>query len=223
MTPLESTEQVVQVLSPTKARQLLTAHVAEASVNLGGQDQEQPPKSSSQLEEPVMVEETDGVRTAVMETCEPTAEQEKELAKIAGKFQALESRALYGEGRRKPGKKWSVDPTGLSSYGGVKNLSGSLEIEFKEVKEVGGRVCGIFTHRFDLTGNSTEEGPMETFKSRMEGTCEVVRSLEDLIDLEAVWDCALTVSGETGEDGSMKVSGRLRLESEAEIGRVLRE
>lgn len=66
MTRSESAEQVVQVLSPTKARLLVTAHVAEASVNLGGQDQEQPPKSSSQLEVPVIVEETDGVRTAVM-------------------------------------------------------------------------------------------------------------------------------------------------------------
>lgn len=201
----------IEMLSATKAKHRITQSKQEGSATVNGQEQPNPQEINTLIDVPVIVEKTGDAWVATLETGTPTAEQETDLEEITKQYQTRQDLAIYGAEKRKPGDKWSVDPAKLPSFAGAEQFSGTFEVEFKEVKEIDGVPCGIFTYQFDLSGKAEDKEGAPEMAISFKGSADVTRSLRDLADIGVTFNALTALSGEAGPGITMKISGDTKM------------
>jgi len=217
LTSKEATNEVVEGISPVKARRILTSKTIEARMVVMEQEQPSPDKADPLQGVPVILEEKDGKWEAALEEGEATAEQKTALAEVANTANENDDLALYGEAARKPGDKWEVDLSKLPGFGGAKDLKGSFVVEFVEVKDVQGTPCAVLKSTVDLSGTKAGEGPALNIK--MKGEAVVHRSLADLVDLESTMTGTMGMEGEAAPGMKMKIDGPVTMTRTATVGK----
>lgn len=215
----EASNEVLEILSPTKARRTLTSKTIESHIVVMEQEQPGPGKADPLQGLPVILEEKDGKWTATLEQGEATPEQKTALEKLAKDGNEEDDLAIYGEAPRKPGEKWEVDLTKLPSFGGAKDLKGTFAVEFIEVKEIEGVSCAVLKSTVDLSGTTVKEDDEPVLSIKMKGESLVHRSLADLVDLESKMSGTMDMEGKAGEGMNMKISGPVTMNRTATIGK----
>ena len=215
----EASNEVLEVLSPVKARRTLTSKTTESRMVVMEHEQPGPEKADPLQGVPVILEEKDGKWTATLEQGEATPEQKPALEELAKKSNESEDLAIYGEAPRNPGEKWDVDLTKLPNFGGATDLKGTFVVEFLEVKEIQGISCAVLKTTVDLAGTTVKEGEEPVLHIKMKGEVLVNRSLADLIDLDSKMTAALDMEGQAGEGMKMKIAGPVTANRTATIGK----
>jgi hypothetical protein len=215
----EAANEVVEILSPTKARRILTSKTTESRMVVMEHEQPGPEKADPLQGLPVILEEKDGKWTATLEQGEATPEQKTALEALAKEGDEEDSVAIYGEAPRKPGEKWDVDVTKLPSFGGAKDLKGTFAVEFVEVKEIQGVSCAVLKTTMDLAGTTVKEDEGPVLNIKMKGEALVHRSLADLVDLESTFSATMDMDGEAGPGMKMKITGPVTMNRTATVGK----
>jgi hypothetical protein len=198
-------------LGSGKVRMTLVSKKSEGAMTINGQDQPLPAEPEPLEGVPVVIELEDGKWSAVLESGEtPDAAQQKKLKTLEDGFNTDEDFAMYGDQARKPGDKWQVDPSKLSSLGDAGDLSGTYELEFVEVKDHEGVSCAVIKGVFDLTGKVPSNGGQD-LAMQFKGESLVHRSLADLTDIEQKISGTMTVEGEAGPGVKMQVVGPMSI------------
>jgi hypothetical protein len=204
-----SSTQVVtlEALSPTRFRRIETKLEEKFHMELLGEILDEPKNGGPVTGLPVILErqEREDRYTATLEKGQATEEQEEELAKIAKEASARDDLVIYGETPRKLGEKWNVDVTRLSSFTGVSGLTGTMSLEFVEVRNVEGVACAILKNKYDLSGTTMEE---EVGKGKMtiKGEDVICRSLVDYVNLDSQGKVR-TITTTESEGEPMETSG----------------
>jgi hypothetical protein len=218
LTSKEASNEVVEGISPVKARRVLTSKTVEARMVVMEQEQPGPDKADPLQGLPVILEEKDGKWDAALEEGEATAEQKTALAEVAKNANENDDLAIYGETPRKPGDKWEVDLSKLPSFGGAKDLKGTFVVEFVEVKDVQGTSCAVLKSTVDLSGTTVKEGDEgPTLNIKLKGEATVHRSLADLVDLESKMTGTMGMEGEAGPGMKMAISGPITMTRTATV------
>ena len=206
---------VTEGLAAGKARRTLTSKTTEERVLLGGREQLTPDDGDALQGAPVLLEYKDGAWAATLEEGEAEAGQKTSLDELLTELKTDSDPAVYGEAPHKPGDHWDVDLKTLDAYAGIKSPTGSLKVEFVEVKEIDGIKCAVIKTTFDLQGDSipNEKGP--GMKKKIKGEAEIDRSLTDLADMKMNFTCNFTGEGEASEGVTMKIEGPLKVEVSA--------
>jgi hypothetical protein len=153
----------------------------------------------------------DGVWTAKLESGEPTAEMETEIARIAGNLTAGKDVQVYGTVARKIGDEWTVDGGDLME---LENAEGTIKLRFAGIEEHKGERCAKLTGSLDLTGtppNSDTPG----LKMRMAGDLVIFRSLEHRTDLTNELHGTMEMFGEMEPQPGMKMTMKVEGTMEA--------
>ncbi len=211
MSSKDTRTESMEAISETKARHLVTGETNEGKMIVAGQEQPVPRQPNALLKIPVIVEFSDGKWSATLEAGEPTAEQEKALAKLAKQCSDNNDLAMYGDTPRKPGDQWDADPSTLSSFGDAESLEGSFRVEFVEVKEYDGVKCAVLKSVFDLAGRGPEEEDAPEMTMKMKGEAVSYRSLTDLVDLNTEITASLIIEIEPAPGVSMKIDGPMTM------------
>jgi len=214
----EASNEVVEIISPSKARRTLASKTNEGRMVVMEQEQPMPEKADPLQGLPVILEKKDGKWTATLEEGKATAEQEAALEKLETEGDG-EDLAIYGEAPRKPGDKWDVDLAKLPSFGGAKDLKGTFTMEFVEVKDIEGTPCAVLKSIVDVTGTTVKEGDEPSLSMRMKGEALVHRSLTDLIDLDSKMTATMDMEGVAAGGVKMKISGPVTMTRTATVGK----
>ena len=207
-----SANVVTEGLAPGKARRTLTSKVTEERFLIHRSEQVSPEESDPLQGLPVIVEYKDGGWTAVLEAGEPDPAQKTALAEMVDELKTDPDVAVYGETPRKPGERWNVDLKTVAQFAGVKSPTGSLAVEFVEVKEIGGINCAVLKTSFDLQGDSITKDKELGMKKKLKGEATIQRSLADFADMEMKAACKFTGEGEISAGATMKIEGPLSVE-----------
>jgi hypothetical protein len=215
----EATNEVVEGISPVKARRILTSKTSESRMIVMEQEQPGPEKADPLQGLPVILEEKDGKWTAALEEGEATPEQKTALEELAKNSNEDSDFVIYGDAPRKPGDKWEVDLSKLPSFGGATGLKGSFVIEFVEVKDFQGTSCAVLKFTVDLAGTTVKEGEEPALSIKMKGEAVTHRSLADLVDLDSKMSATLDMEGKAGEGMNMKIKGPVSVNRTATVGK----
>jgi len=219
VTSKEATSEIVEFISPVKARRTLTSRTSENRMVVMDQERLGPKKEDPLQGLPVIVEKKDGKWTATLEKGEPTPQQKIVLDGLTKNRGEDEDRAIYGDVPRKPGDKWVVDLAKLPSFGEVIEPKGSFSIEFVEVKEIQGTSCAVLKSTMDLSGKMTQEGGESTMTIKMKGDVIVHRSLADLIDLESKTSVTMDMDGMGRPGMKMRIAGPVTITRTATLAK----
>jgi hypothetical protein len=215
----EVANEVVEVISPVKARRILTSKTSESRMVVMERERPGPDEADPLQGLPVILEEKDGKWTATLEKGEVTPEQKTALDELAKDSNEDEDIVIYGDAPRKPGEKWDVDVTKLPGFGGATDLKGSLVVEFVEVKEIQGISCAVLKSTIDISGTAVKKGDEPVASIKMKGEALVHRSLADLVDLESKFSGTMDLEGQGGPGMTMKVTGPLTMNRTATVGK----
>ena len=215
----ETTNEVVEGISPTKARRILTSKTTESRMIVMEREQPGPEKADPLQGLPVILEEKDGKWTAALEEGEATPEQKTALDELAKKGNENDEFAIYGDAPRKPGEKWDVDLTKLPGFGGATDLKGSFVVEFVEVKEIQGISCAVLKSTVDVSGTTVKAGEEPVLNIKMKGEVVIHRSLADLVDLESKMSATMDMEGQADGGVNMKITGPVTMNRTATVGK----
>jgi len=215
----ESTNEVVEGISATKVRRILTSKTSESRMVVMEQEQPGPEKADPLQGLPVILEEKDGKWTATLEEGEATPEQKPALEQLAKRNSGDSDLAIYGDAPRKPGDKWDVDLAKLPTFGGATDLKGSFVVEFVEVKDIQGTPCAVLKSTVDLSGTTAKEGDEPALNIKMKGEMLTHRSLADLVDLESKLTATLNLDGTADQGVKMKITGPVSMNQTATVGK----
>ncbi|MCW1887091.1 hypothetical protein OKA04_20300 [Luteolibacter flavescens] len=215
----ETSTEVTEGISETKARRILTSKTAEHRMIIMGQEQPSPEVADPLQGLPVIFEKKDGKWTATLEEGEPTEEQKTALEGQAKQQESDTDFLVYGDKPRKPGDKWEVDVKKLESFGGATGLTGTFSVEFVEVKEVAGTSCAVLKSTLDISGTAEKEGDAPAMNIKLKGETLVHRSLADLVDLESKLTGTMTVEGSPNEGVKMTMTGPVTMTGTATVGK----
>ncbi|WP_035610461.1 hypothetical protein [Haloferula sp. BvORR071] len=185
---------VTERIAATRYRRTQTQIAGTSKSAVSGEDEKvDPPLMPGPLtRKPLFIEEKDGSYSASLLSGAPTAEQQEEIKLFTSIFARNDALLLYGDTPRKPGDTWKVDPKQLAEFAGAMELSGSLTIEFVEIKEVGGVRCAVLKPVFDLRG-VLARGTLSGGNLTLKGEGSTLRSLADLVDLETKLEAKFTL------------------------------
>ena len=215
----EAANEVIEGLAEGKARRVLMSKTVEERTVI--QEMEQPAEEEhDELQGlPVIVEFKEGKWEAALEEGEATPEQKGALEEFLGRLRAETDVATYGTEARKPGDTWKVDPKGLKEFCGAEGLEGDFNVQFVEVKEIGGTPCAVLKSVFDLKGVSPKKKDEPQLKMTLKGESLVHRSLADLVDVEAKMSGTLLAEGAPGGGVTFSIEGPIKGEGTTEVGK----
>lgn len=210
---------VTECLSPSRYRQIQTKDETLHRAEIGDEMMDLPTQPGCLTGAAVILEknEKDGSFTATLEKGDATQDQKERLVELGKEASRRDDLIMFGEQARKPGDKWDVDVTKLSSFADGKDLRGTMTVEFTEVKEIGGSRCAVLKCIFDITG-SIRTGGMEDGKMAMKGEEISQRSLVDLVKLESKCTGKITMIGET-EDGTVQSESLLTITTRCTVAK----
>lgn len=169
---------------------------------------------------PVTATLENGKWTAVREDgAEPSAEEAKELKKIARDISGELVRKMYGTEPRKPGDKWSVDAadTIFADDDETKDAKGKVELTFDKVEEYHGMKCAFLSCTIEITGRPGDADKDSEAKIKLSGKVAIIRALDLQTDIDAEMKATMEVETKLPTGGSMKMSGPMTLKSESKL------
>lgn len=209
--------ETFETLGPDKIRRTLVSTTNEGQMVMNGQEQQTPSPSDPLTGLPVVLEQKDGSWTASLESGTATPDQTTALEKVAKEMAKSDDYAMYGDTPRKPGDKWAVDPKNLTGFGDAEGLSGSFNVEFMEVKEVGGIPCAVLKTVFDIAGKAASKENDPGMNMTLKGEALVHRSLADQIDLDGKIDCAVSIEGSPAPQVKMTAKGPMTMTTKGSL------
>lgn len=213
---MESVE-TVEPLDADKLRHIIVSETDKGTMVMNGQEQPTPEKPNALTGIPVIVEVHDGKVTASLEEGTPTAEQQTALDKIRRNYETNEDFVMYGDTPREPGDRWDVDASTLGDFAGGTDLSGTFTIEFKSVEEIDGEKRAMLQFVFDLVGKTPGEGDELRMDITLKGKADVIRSINDLVDLDVKLEATMAVAGEPADGMSMSMNGVVIMHQTTEL------
>lgn len=217
MSRKDSKVETLEALSATKARRTLVSTKNEGKMVMNGQEQQTPSPSDPLTGLPVIIELKDGHWTATLETGTATPDQTTALAKVAKELASDDDYSMYGDTPRKPGDKWTVDPKNLTAFGDAEGLSGSFNVEFVEIKDVGGVSCAVLKTTFDIDGKAASKEGEPGMSMKLKGESVVNRSLADQMDIDGKIDCAVSIEGSPAPQVQMTAKGPMQMTTKASL------
>jgi hypothetical protein len=203
----ETSVETWAYLGDNKARRTLESKTTSGAMTIAGQDQPMPEEKDALVGVPVLIEVKDGKTVATLESGTATAEQTKALEKL-GESKADGDFAMYGDTPRKVGDKWNVEPKNLSGFGEAKDLTGTFNIEFVEIKDYQGVPCAVLKSTFDVKGSTDSSGGDDAKMSiKLKGEALSYRSLAEKTDLDVKITSSMTMDGSPAEGVSMHMEG----------------
>ncbi|MFC4992372.1 hypothetical protein [Rubritalea tangerina] len=197
----EDTE-VIEVKGKGKLHYELKASESQNATEMMGQRQEAPEPPNKLLKTPILFE-LQGDDWEAKPVNGQLSDEQREAAedKLEG---FLEAGEIYGEKARKVGETWKVEGDELSVL--MKDADfdeGGATLTLQEIVTKDGQECAKILVKFDMSGSIEDSG----MTMKMEGTGNVVRSLEHLVDLDLDMKMKITMGGEVGPGMSMSMSG----------------
>jgi hypothetical protein len=217
MSTKEVSNEVVEGLSPTKVRRILTSKTSENRMVIMEQEQPAPEEGDALQGLPVIIEEKDGKWTATLEEGKATEEQAEALEELVQEQVDDTDFAIYGDSPRKPGDKWDVDLKTLPTFGGATGMKGSFGVEFVEVKDFKGTPCAVLKFNVDLAGTTVKKGEGPVMNIKLKGEALSHRSLADLVDLDFKLTGTVTVDGSPAPQATMTMTGPMTLTGSATL------
>lgn len=202
------TTETTQRVSENTLRHVIVSEVEKGTIVMNGQEQPTPQKTNPLIGLPVIVKVEDGEVTAALEEGVATPEQEAAMDELIAKFENNEDLVMYGDSPRQVGDRWDVDPSMLTNFSGATGLSGTFTTQLKSVEEIDGVKCAMLECVFDLSGKTMTSGDEPQMEISIAGRADVIRSIEDLIDLDAKMTAEMLVQGEPAPGMSMEVKGQ---------------
>lgn len=217
MSRKSETVETAESVSAEKLRHKIVSDIDETSVIIEGQEQPGSEQGNPLVGVPVILEVKDGKLAASLEEGSPTEEQQVELEKILKRYDSTEDLVMYGGVPRKPGDSWDVDPSELSNFAGGTGLAGTFTVEFMGVEEINGVNCAKLECVFELKGEAISEAEEPGMAIAINGKADVVRSIQDLVDLDVKLIGTVTVEGAPAEGMKMSVNGPFEMRQTAEL------
>lgn len=206
------TVETIEPITEHKLRHVIVSESDKGTTVVNGQEQPQNEDPNALLGIPVIVEVKDGKITATLENGTPTEEQESALDEIRENYETNDDFVMYGNTPRKPGDRWEADPSKLGSFAGGNEFSGSLSVEFKNVEEINGIKCANLAMTFDMTGIIIGEDDEPQAEMAIKGKADVIRSIEDRIDIVVKLTGTMTMEGEVENGVTMKIKSPVTME-----------
>jgi len=217
MTQRSESVKTAEPITAEKLRHVVVRETEEQTFILDGEEQKEDAERNPIIGVPVIVEFRNGEITAYLEQGAPTGEQEKKLEQIQKNYQSSESLAMYGAEPRKPGDVWDVDVSKLLNFAGGTGFSGSFTMEFKSVEEIDGMLCAKLECVFDISGKIPTGDDHFEMDLSMKGKADIVRSIEQLVDIDVNLVGTMNAGGAIDDDIAMQMGGTIAVRQTVEF------
>lgn len=217
-TSARTEENKLEFLANHQIRETEIRSEDKNTMMINGQESPSPSMPSPMLNVPVLLKKAEDKWIATLESgAEPNPLQKIKLAARAKEQNRDPDLLVYGSTPRKVGESWTVDAADVFFGEDAEGGKGELKLTFKGVESYEGKQCARLEGPAKFSGKSTRDGAEQAMT--FDGNIVVLRSLDDMVDLQRNFNGRMTMKMGLPGDGTLQMNGDITMEENARISR----